>query len=95
MILFLDYKTNIMQYFTTFFTWLAGFFEDQKGSASSKRASLYISFYFMYLLVQGGLDGKNIDINILLVIGGLILFLVGAVTSEFFNKIANHDKPAT
>jgi hypothetical protein len=82
-----------MQYITNFFLWFAGFFEDQKGSASSKRASLYISFFFMYLLVKGSLDGKNIDLNILLVIGGLILFLVGAVTSEFFNKITHTDKP--
>lgn len=67
--------------------WFAGFFEDQKGSASSKRASLYISFSFLYLLVKGSLDGKQIDLNLLLVIGGLILFLVGAVTSEFFDKI--------
>jgi hypothetical protein len=76
-----------MEKITTVFTWFAGFFEDQKGSASSKRAALYLSFGLLYLLVNGSLEGKSIDINILLVIGGLILFLVGAVTSEFFNKI--------
>jgi hypothetical protein len=76
-----------MQKVDNFFTWFAGFFEDQKGSASSKRASLYVLLYFMSLIVKGSLDGKVVDLNLLLIIGGMILFLVGAVTSEFFNKI--------
>ena len=68
--------------------WFAGFFEDQKGSASSKRATLYILLFFLGMIVRGSLDGKTVDINVLLVVGGSVLFLVGAVTAEFFNKIS-------
>lgn len=67
--------------------WFGGFFEDQKGSASSKRATLYILLYFLSLIVKAAIAGVVIDLNLLIVIGGMILFLVGAVTSEFFNKI--------
>ncbi len=74
--------------------WFAGFFEDQKGSASSKRAALYFCMYLLYLMVHGSLEGKVVDFNVLMVVGGLVLFLVGAVTTEFFNKIAHPDKPA-
>ena len=65
--------------------WFAGFFEDQKGSASSKRATLYILLFFLGMIVRGSLDGKTVDINVLLVVGGSVLFLVGAVTAEFLS----------
>jgi hypothetical protein len=69
-----------------FFRWFAGFFEDQKGSASSKRGTLYYCLFLLYMLTKGSLEGSNIDHMLLFGIIGLILFLVGAVTSEFFNK---------
>lgn len=64
--------------------WFAGFFEDTKGSASSKRAALYICLFFFYMIINGSLDGKSIDQQVLFMTTGLILFLVGAVTSEYF-----------
>ncbi len=73
--------------------WFAGFFEDQKGSASSKRAALYFCLFLLYLIVHGSLEGKAVDFNVLAVVGGLVLFLVGAVTTEFFNRINAPEKP--
>jgi len=65
------------------FIWFAGFFEDQIGSASSKRAVLYIFCFFMFLIVKGNLDGKTIDFNILCIVAGIIAFCIGAITTEF------------
>jgi len=65
--------------------WFAGFFEDQKGSASSKRGVLYICMFFFYMLVKGSLEGKVIDSQVLYMVTGIILFCIGAVASEFFN----------
>lgn len=70
-----------------FISWFRGFFEDQKGAASSKRATLYFLLFCLYQIVIGSLDGKTVDQQLLFMIAGLIAFLVGAVTSEFFNKI--------
>jgi hypothetical protein len=67
--------------------WFAGFFEDGKGSASSKRGTLYICLFYMFLLVKGSLENKPIEQNILFTIGAIILFCVGAVTSETFAKM--------
>ena len=65
--------------------WFAAIFEDQKGSASSKRVSLFIAWFFMWMIVKGSLDGKAVDQQVLFTIAGIILFLIGAVTAEFFN----------
>lgn len=65
--------------------WLAGFFEDGKKSASSKRAALYISLFYQYLLVQGSMAGKVVNEMVLYSNALIILFCVGAVTSEFFS----------
>ena len=72
-----------------FFKWFAGFFEDQKGSASSKRMTLYGSMYFMYMMVKASLEGVKVDFNLLIVVSGIILVCLGVVTAEFFNKIEN------
>ena len=70
-----------------FANFLGGFFTDQKGSTSSKRLITYSACFLLFLLVKGSLDQKIIDINVLLVVAGIILFGIGAVTSEFFAKI--------
>ena len=64
--------------------WLAGFFEDQGNSASSKRIIVYVCLYYLYLIVKGMLEGKTIDPTVLFVVAGIILFGIGAVTYEFF-----------
>lgn len=66
--------------------WFAGFMEDQTGSASSKRLVLYIFCFFMYMIVKGSLQGKQINFEILYIVAGTIAFLVGAITSEFITK---------
>ena len=75
-----------------FFKWLAGFFEDKQNKGSSKRATLYICLYLLYMLTRASITGGIIDVNILLVIAGIILFCVGAVTSEFFKKLPVFNK---
>lgn len=69
--------------------WAAGFFEDQTGYASSKRLVLYIALFFFYMIVDGSLQGKPVNDQVLFTTGGVILFCIGAVTSEFFKKDDN------
>jgi predicted membrane channel-forming protein YqfA (hemolysin III family) len=69
--------------------WFAGFFEDQAGTASSKRLVLYFCMGFMYMIVKSSIQGKTVDPTVLYAISGVILFLIGAVTSEFFKKPEN------
>lgn len=66
--------------------WFLGFFEDQNGSASSKRLIAYIGMYFLYMIVKKSLKGGNVDFNVLLVVAGLVLFGLGAITAEFFKE---------
>lgn len=74
--------------------WIAGFLEDQSGSASSKRLVLYICLFYFYMLVKGSLEGKVINEEILFTTGGIILFCIGAVTSEFFKPKTNAENKA-
>src|SRR3990167_5696522 len=76
-----------------FIQWFAGFFEDQKGSASSKRLVLYVTLWFMYLQIQAGIAGKITDttMNYYMYWGNVILvaFCVGMVTAEFVGGFLN------
>jgi hypothetical protein len=71
--------------------WFAGFFEDQRGSASSKRMTLYLCLLMLWHLVSSAASGNITDISYsafqmsIWVVGAVVLFLVGAITSEFFN----------
>lgn len=69
--------------------WLGGFFEDQGSSASSKRIIVYVCLYYLYLLVRASINGKVIDQTVLFVVAGIILFGIGAITSEFFKKFGD------
>lgn len=73
----------------SFFKWFAGFFEDIAGTASSKRAALYICLFFFWRLIDGSLKGSAINQDILFVTVGMILFCVGAVTTENITNIVN------
>jgi hypothetical protein len=64
--------------------WILSIFEDHRGSASSKRFVLFICMYFLFLLTRGSIDGKTVNQDVLFTIAGIILFCIGAVTSEFF-----------
>jgi hypothetical protein len=72
--------------------WIAGFFEDQGNSASSKRIIVYVCLYYLYLMVQGMLSGKVIDQTVLFVVAGIVLFGIGAITSEFFTMFGSTKK---
>ena len=64
--------------------WFAGFMQDQGKSASSKRLVLYIFVYIYYLQVNASLAGVILDKTLIYATIGVILFGIGAVTSEFF-----------
>lgn len=66
--------------------WFAGFFSDGNNQASSKRLATYIALFFLYLIVKGELNGKTVSQELLFVIAGIVLFGIGAVTSEFITK---------
>jgi len=75
--------------------WIAGFFQDQKGVASRKAAVLYICLYYLYVLIKGSLEGKQINETILLYLLFIILFCVGAITAEFFKALPTNSKSTT
>ena len=67
--------------------WLAGFFEDQKGSPSSKRAIAYFVIYVLYKIAMENLHLKvPVDRNILIVFLLIELVALGVIGSEFFLK---------
>ena len=70
-----------------FIKWAAGFFEDQAGSASSKRAALYICLFYLYLIIRGNLAGQTVDQTVLFSVCGLIVAALGFSTSEFFSPL--------
>jgi predicted membrane channel-forming protein YqfA (hemolysin III family) len=71
--------------------WIAGFFEDQEGGASSKRIMGYVAMCFLGLIVNGSLNGKPVNDTVLFVVAGIILFSIGAVTTEFFTKFGSKE----
>lgn len=79
---------------TRLFKWFAGFFEDQSGGASSKRAIGYFCIVYIGMMVNGSLEGKPINTELLFVLAGIVLFCVGAVTSEFFTAYSKKNNAA-
>ena len=75
--------------------WICGIMEDQGGIPSFKRFVVSVFVFFFYLLIRGSLDGKVVNENILFVCGAIILFGIGAITSEFIAKVwgDRNDKP--
>jgi hypothetical protein len=71
--------------------WFAGILEDQAGSASSKRLILFIFTYIFFMIVKSSLSGVVVDPQILYATIGVILFCIGAVTSEFFQNTIKKD----
>jgi hypothetical protein len=79
-----------------FLIWIAGFFEDQGDSASSKRLITYATVYFLYMQVKASVSGTlhNEEINkyVLYATVILLLFEIGAITSEFITLFWNKTK---
>jgi hypothetical protein len=78
-----------------FIKWLAGFFEDQGDSASSKRLVLYIFTYIFWMQVKADIAGAEIDPQLLYATIGVILFCIGAITAEFFNGLKTTNTKTT
>lgn len=68
------------------FRWIGSFFEDQDGSASSKRLFGAVSLGYLGMIVNGSLNGKVVNEWVLYAVTLIILFSVGAITSEFITK---------
>lgn len=68
-----------------FFSFLTGFFQDQRGNSSRKALTLYIFVFFFGMEVNANINGVKIDTEILFATVGVILFSIGAVTAEYFN----------
>lgn len=78
----------------TLIKWFAGFFEDKAGSASSKRAAMYICLGYLYLIVDGSMHGKAVDDMVLFTVAGIIVAGLGLSTAEFFSSYKKQsDKP--
>lgn len=73
-----------------FFSFISGFFKDQNEQPSSKRLAVYFSFFLLYKIVIASLEGKSVNTDVLYVVAGVILFGIGAVTSEFFSKLKDN-----
>lgn len=71
--------------------WFAGFFQDGKNSASSKRAITYVAVYLLSVIVFAAINDKfasnSINSQILWGIILIILIGLGAITSEVVGKV--------
>ena len=66
--------------------WFAGFFEDHAGSASSKRAALYIALFYLGMMVKGSMESKPIDQTVLISVCAIIGAAMGFSTAELFKS---------
>lgn len=68
------------------FKLFAGFVSDQGGNGSRKAMAMYICLYFLFLMVNGSLEGKTVDPYLMGSILIIILFCLGAITAEWITK---------
>jgi len=73
-----------------FFTFIAEFFQDQDGSASSKRIGAYVLLWYLGRLVTASIEGKVIDKDVLWMVTGLLGLSLGLITTEFISKFKNN-----
>lgn len=80
-----------MKKIKSLFTWFAGFFQDKDQQASRKAAALYVSLWFLYIQIdasaKGILENNTINRDVFWGTIALVLFCVGAITSETIAKI--------
>jgi hypothetical protein len=67
--------------------WFAGFFEDQKGSASSKRAILYWAMALITYMVVKSTYGATMNMEVFFGVLGLVVVGLGLATTEFFKSL--------
>jgi hypothetical protein len=73
----------------TFFNWAAGIFEDQKGSASSKRIGFFWAFSLLTYMIVKSTNGSSVDGEMFWAVFTIILVGYGLITSEYFKKPGN------
>lgn len=71
---------------------LGTLFMDKAGDVSSKRVGMFWLMYLLFLLVRGSLLGNTINSDVLYIVGGLLAFSMGAITSEFISFISQNNK---
>jgi len=74
--------------------WFAGFFQDVKKEASSKRAITYVATYLMGAIVFAAIEAKwandAIHAQIWWGVVVIVLFGIGAIAKEQISKIIDH-----
>ncbi len=71
---------------------LGTLFIDKSGDVSSKRVGMFWLMYLLFLIVKGSLNGSVINTDVLYIVGGLLAFTMGAITSEFVSFISQKNK---
>lgn len=75
-----------MKVLKVLYGFFSGFFQDQKGNSSRKAAALFICLYFTNKLINK-VDADDESFKyVWFGMVGIILFVLGAITSEFFDK---------
>lgn len=69
-----------------FFKLVSGFVADQNGNGSRKAITLYASLYLLYIMIKASFDSKPINEYLLFSVLIIILFCLGAITTEWVTK---------
>jgi hypothetical protein len=81
-----------MNILVTFIKWVGGFFSDQNGNASRKAISLFFALWLLNKLVDKTEPKDSTFVYLFYGIVIIILFVLGAITSEFFLKLTEKNK---
>ena len=68
-----------------FILWLAGFFQDQAGTASSKRLGAYFGLFLMYRQVVGSMAGVDINETVFFTVTAFTFAMWGLTIPEWFS----------
>jgi hypothetical protein len=86
-----NFFQSVQSGFISAVKWFAGFFEDIKKSASSKRAIGYIATYLLGVIVYAAKDGKwesnAMNMQIFWGILIIVLFVINAISKEAVSKL--------
>jgi len=86
-------KTN---WFIKLINFFAGSVQDHNNNTSSKRIVMYFAMYLAYILATESVElsklDKKLDPAVFMFVAIILLFSIGAVTSEFISKYYNKEK---
>jgi hypothetical protein len=72
--------------FKAFISWASGIFEDQQGSASSKRVGFFWAFSLLSYMIYKDIHGAKVSSEMFWAVLTIILAGYGLITSEFFRN---------